>query len=198
MTMEFESHDSGHQLRAESWLPYDRRTVFEFFSDPGNLERLTPPWSQFEILTNLNVEMREGALIDYRMRLRGIPMKWRSEISVWEPPFRFVDRMLRGPYREWVHEHRFEECDGGTLVTDEVHYAVRGGNTLHRLLVRPDLERIFRYRRERVEEELRADLDQAVTPRERARRQFPLRPASAPLPAPSRPRPEGGRGHGAW
>jgi ligand-binding SRPBCC domain-containing protein len=94
--------------------------------------------------------MRPGALIDYRIRVRGVPMRWRSEITAWEPPFRFVDEQRRGPYRLWVHEHRFTPWGSGTLVSDRVRYAVWGGALVRRLLVAPDLQRIFEYRQDRM------------------------------------------------
>jgi ligand-binding SRPBCC domain-containing protein len=112
----------------------------------GNLEALTPPWLNFKILTPLPIDVHEGTLIDYRLRLRGVPVRWRTRISVWQPPYRFVDEQLRGPYRQWIHEHTFEAHQGGTLVRDHVRYAVPFDWLVHRLLVRPDVERIFRYR----------------------------------------------------
>ena len=90
--------------------------------------------------------MAPGTLIDYRLRLHGIPLFWRTEISVWEPPFRFVDQQLRGPYRLWHHLHTFEELDGGTFCRDVVDYAFFGGPLVHRWLVKPDLQRIFEFR----------------------------------------------------
>ena len=133
---------------AEQWLPRPRAEVFPFFADAANLERLTPPWLSFRILTPRPVAMAAGALIDYRLRIRGVPVRWRTRIAVWEPPDRFVDEQLRGPYRLWVHEHTFAERDGGTLCRDEVRYAVPGGALVDRLLVRPDVERIFAWRRQ--------------------------------------------------
>ena len=96
--------------------------------------------------------MKVGALIDYRLRFRGFPIKWRSEILVWEPPHRFVDSQVRGPYRKWVHEHKFVEREGGTLASDRVDYSVLGGSLVNTLLVRRDVERIFTYRRRRLTE----------------------------------------------
>ena len=141
-----------HAFERQTWLdaPLDR--VFAFFSDARNLERLTPPFVGFEILTPTPVEMRVGALIDYRIRLHGLPLRWRSEITAWEPPFRFVDEQRRGPYRQWIHEHRFEARDGGTLVTDTVRYSVLGGALIERLFVRRDIRRIFDYRTARLAE----------------------------------------------
>lgn len=103
------------------------------------------------MLTPQPIAMRPAAVIEYRLRLRGLPVRWRSEITAWEPPFRFVDEQRRGPYRLWIHEHRFEEREGRTLVSDRVRYAVPGGplleGSVNRLFVRPDLDRIFAFRR---------------------------------------------------
>ncbi|MFZ5787076.1 MAG: SRPBCC family protein, partial [Acidobacteriota bacterium] len=135
-------------LTSELVLPRPREEVFPFFADARNLERITPPWLRFRILTPGPIGMREGALIDYRLRIHGVPVRWRTRIAAWEPPFRFVDEQVRGPYRSWVHEHLFDAVDGGTLCRDRVEYAVPGGAVVARLLVRPDTERIFAYRRE--------------------------------------------------
>ena len=137
-----------HTLRFDQFLPVGRATVFPFFTDAGNLERITPPWVRFRILTPGPLTMRAGALIDYRIRLHGLPLRWRTEIAEWEPPFRFVDVQLRGPYRLWHHTHTFVEVGGATLCRDEIFYAVRGGRLVNRLLVQPDIERIFAYRRQ--------------------------------------------------
>lgn len=134
------------------WLPAPREEVFGFFADAGNLEALTPPWLRFRILTPAPVEMREGTLIDYRIRLRGLPMRWRSRISRWEPPHRFVDEQVRGPYRRWRHEHEFIARGEGTLCIDRVEYRVAFDRLVHSWLVGPDLERIFAFRRRRLME----------------------------------------------
>jgi ligand-binding SRPBCC domain-containing protein len=96
--------------------------------------------------------MKAGTLIDYRLRIRGLPVRWQTEITAWQPPHRFVDEQKRGPYRLWVHEHRFESKAGGTLCTDHVRYAVPGGEWVHRLFVRRDVERIFAFRAVRLGE----------------------------------------------
>ena len=106
--------------------------------------------AQLHVLTPDPIPMAVGTTIDYRLAWRGIPLRWRSEIAAWEPPYRFVDRQLRGPYRLWHHEHRFEERDGGTNVVDEVEYAVWGGVVAVNLGVRRDIERIFEFRRARL------------------------------------------------
>lgn len=141
-----------YTLQTEMWLPRDIASVFEFFSDAWRLEDITPPWLHFQVLTPRPAPIQAGTLLDYRLRLHGIPLRWRSEISVWEPPGRFVDRQVRGPYRLWRHEHRFLERDGGTLVQDLVDYSTPGGALLHWLWVRRDLDRIFRFRQARLRE----------------------------------------------
>ena len=142
--------ERGYLLEARAELSRPVVDVFDFFANAHNLESLTPPFLRFEILTPDPIILREGTIIDYRLRLRGIPVSWRSEITAWEPPQRFVDTQLRGPYRWWIHEHRFESADSGTLMTDRVEYGVLGGDIVHRLFVLPDLRRIFDYRAQRV------------------------------------------------
>ena len=139
------------RLEVEFWTPRPLEEVFEYFADAGNLQELTPPWLNFHIETPLPIEMRVGALIDYRLRLRVIPIRWRTLISAWEPPFRFVDEQIRGPYRLWHHEHTFRAVDGGTMIRDRVDYSVPGGWLAHQLFVKRDLERIFRYREETMQ-----------------------------------------------
>lgn len=140
----------AQQLERRIWLPRPRDEVFAFFADAGNLELITPPWLRFEVLTPPPIEMGPGTRIDYRLRLHGLPLRWQSEISAWEPPHRFVDEQRRGPYRLWVHEHTFEARDGGTLAGDRVRYAAPGGPLVNRLFVARDLKRIFDYRHEEL------------------------------------------------
>lgn len=141
-------------LRREQILEAPRERAFEFFSRAGNLEAITPPWLGFRVITPGPVEMAAGTLIDYRLRLHGMPVRWRSRIEEWDPPRRFVDRQIRGPYALWHHTHRFEEAGGGrTTMTDIVRYAHRLGplgSLAERVLVRRDLERIFDFRREAI------------------------------------------------
>lgn len=138
-------------MKSEVWLPKPLDEVFPFFAEARNLGVLTPRWLAFEVLPGGPAAMAEGVLIDYRLRLRGLPIRWRSEITKWQPPNVFVDEQRRGPYRMWVHEHRFREVDGKTLAEDFVRYAVPGGWLADRLLVRRDLSKIFRYRRDKLE-----------------------------------------------
>jgi len=143
----------GFVLEASQALPRPPADVFPFFADARNLERITPPWLRFRIRTPMPIEMHVGALIEYSLRLRGVPIGWRTEITAWNPPVRFVDEQQRGPYRWWVHEHRFEPIEGGTLATDRVEYGVPGGRLANRLLVGRDLARIFEYRQAVLREE---------------------------------------------
>ncbi|MFM8231207.1 MAG: SRPBCC family protein, partial [Chthoniobacterales bacterium] len=136
------------EFQCELWLPLPPDELFPFFADAGNLDAITPPWLHFRIVTPRPIEMRAGALIDYKLRVRGVPLRWRTLIREWNPPHSFVDEQIRGPYRQWVHRHTFEPKDGGTLARDIVHYAVPFDFIAHRLLVRPDIEKIFAYRQE--------------------------------------------------
>ena len=138
------------ELNREFWLPRPIAEIFPFFANPANLETLTPPWLKFQILTPRPLEISVGTLIDYRLRVRGFPMRWQSEITAWEPPFCFIDEQRRGPYRLWQHDHRFIEKDCGTAIIDTVRYAVPFDFLTHRLLVRPDLERIFDFRAQKL------------------------------------------------
>lgn len=146
----FDDPTEGYRLHAEMVVPLGRAEVFDFFADAQQLERITPPWLNFNILTPMPIEMGQGALLDYKIRLHYIPIYWRTRICTWEPNVRFVDEQLRGPYKRWYHEHTFEDVDGGTLVRDDVHYIPRGGSLLHRWMVRPDLEKIFQFRQDRL------------------------------------------------
>lgn len=141
-----------YQLQTQVWLPRPRHEVFPFFAEAGNLEVITPSWLRFEVLTPAPITMRVGALIDYRIRVHGFPVWWRTEIAEWQPPERFVDVQLRGPYRLWHHTHEFHERDEGTLCLDHVRYRPRGGAVIQWLFVRRDVERIFEYRQQRLQE----------------------------------------------
>lgn len=137
-----------HEFKTEVWLPLPPSELFPFFAEASNLNLITPEWLHFHIVSPSPIVMGAGTLIDYRLRVRGIPMRWRTRIIAWEPPHRFVDEQMRGPYRQWIHEHRFLERDGGTLVQDSVRYSVWLDFLVHRFLVRGDIERIFSARSE--------------------------------------------------
>ena len=139
-----------HVLERRQRLPVPAERAFAFFSDARNLEAITPPWLRFRVLTPGAIEMREGALIDYRLRLHGMPLTWRTRIAVWEPPHRFVDVQLRGPYALWEHTHSFApDGEDAVVIADRVRYALpfgRLGELARRRFVRRDLERIFDHR----------------------------------------------------
>ena len=126
--------------------------VFAFFGDPKNLEAITPPWLSFRIRDSSDDPLREGSHIRYRLKVRGFPMNWTSLLSTWDPPHRFVDEQVKGPYRVWHHTHTFEAVEGGTLIRDQVEYAMFGGRLINELFVARDLNRVFDYRTARLEE----------------------------------------------
>ena len=130
--------------------------VYEFFSDPGNLQELTPPWLDFRVVGSSTEGVEGGTTIDYRLKMRGLPIRWRSLISEWDPPRSFVDEQLKGPYRVWHHTHTFLETEEGVRVGDKVRYAVPGGplfeGLVERLFVGPDVKKIFDYRMKRLGE----------------------------------------------
>ena len=143
-----------HTLRREQWIPRPLDEVFAFFSDARNLEELTPPWLGFRILTTGPILIAAGKRIRYRLAWRGLPVTWTTQIRRWDPPFRFIDVQLSGPYRLWHHTHRFETRDGGTRMTDVVRYRLPFGmigRAVHALKVRRDVEQIFDYRFKRID-----------------------------------------------
>ena len=138
-----------YRLEREQLVRRPVDEVFEFFARATNLEQITPPWLRFQVLTPEPIAMDTGTLIDYRLRVRGVPLSWRSRIDDWRENERFVDRQLRGPYRLWHHTHEFEPAGNGTLVRDRVDYALPFGplgEVAHRVVVERDLGRIFDYR----------------------------------------------------
>jgi ligand-binding SRPBCC domain-containing protein len=144
-----------HVLQREQRLDLPPERVFPFFADASHLEAITPPLLRFRVVTPAPIEMREGAFIQYALRLRGLPIRWDTLIQSWEPPHRFVDVQVRGPYRLWHHTHELEPLDGGaaTLMRDTVRYSLgfgELGELAHRLLVRRDLDAIFDFRERRV------------------------------------------------
>ena len=148
---------SYHTLRREQRLPGTPEEVFPFFADAGNLEAITPPLLRFTIVTPRPIEMRVGAIIEYRLRVHGLPVRWLTRIEEWAPGERFVDQQLAGPYALWHHTHEFEpDGAGGTLMRDTVRWALPNWplGELARPLVRRDLDRIFSFRRDEVERRL--------------------------------------------
>ncbi len=140
-----------HLLKKEILVSSSLDKVFEFFSDPFNLEKLTPDFLNFKILTPKPIEMKKGLFIDYQIRLYRFPMRWKTEITAWNPPYRFVDEQKKGPYRLWVHEHTFEEVNGMVAIRDKVEYAVWGGKLTQKFFVEKNLKKIFDYRHEVIQ-----------------------------------------------
>jgi ligand-binding SRPBCC domain-containing protein len=143
-----------HRLERLCVIQAPTSRVFEFFSAAENLEFLTPPFLGFRILTPLPIEMKQGRLIEYRISLGGLPMRWLTEIAEWSPNERFVDLQLRGPYRYWHHLHEFREVPGGTEMRDVVDYELPLGplgSLAHLLLVKRMLARIFDYRTQAIQ-----------------------------------------------
>jgi ligand-binding SRPBCC domain-containing protein len=141
-----------HTLTTSMSLPLARDQVFAFFAEATNLERITPPELGFEIVTPQPIHLSEGTCIEYRLHLFGIPFTWQTEIQRWNPPEAFVDIQRRGPYKHWVHTHRFREEQGTTIIEDEIQYALPYAplGELVSPLVRLQLRRIFRYRQRAI------------------------------------------------
>jgi ligand-binding SRPBCC domain-containing protein len=159
-----------HVLRREQRLPAPPEAVFPFFADARNLEAITPPLLRFRLLTPEPVEMGVGTFLQYALRLRGVAVRWDTLIQAWEPPHRFVDVQVRGPYRLWHHTHELLAPDGGsgTLMRDTVRYAIGFGalgEVARRAVVARDLDTIFAYRAERVPELLAARSGAPLTSR---------------------------------
>jgi ligand-binding SRPBCC domain-containing protein len=128
-------------------------TVFEFFCKAENLQKLTLPSLNFKILNDLPIEMKKGAFIDYQIKLYGIPVKWKTEITAWNPPFEFEDTQLKGPYKLWRHSHMFKSLGDKTEMTDIVKYNPKGwpfNSLLNKFFVRSEIEKIFNYREQKI------------------------------------------------
>jgi ligand-binding SRPBCC domain-containing protein len=149
-----------HLLERNQRVEVPVEQAFAFYGDDRNLEPLTPPWLHFAVTSPRPVTMCGGTLLEYRLRLHGVPIHWRTRIDTWEPPHRFTDFQEKGPYALWEHTHLFEpEGDGATVIRDRVRYAIPFGPLgalAHRTFVRRDLERIFDYRRDAIAERLGA------------------------------------------
>ncbi len=141
-----------YRLQAAVLLPKPLEETFAFFADAHNLEKITPAWLRFHVVTPRPIAMHVGARIDYKLKVRRLPIRWQSEITAWRPPHRFTDEQRKGPYRLWIHEHAFRQVDGQTLAEDSVRYAVPGSGSVHWLAVKRDVERIFAYRKLKLRE----------------------------------------------
>jgi len=140
-----------HTLRRDQMVPRPLHEVFEFFSDAGNLQEITPAYLDFRILTPRPIEIKRGTLLDYRLKWHGLPIRWQTRILEWNPPYGFVDLQLKGPYKLWRHTHSFEAVEGGTHMLDIVNYELPFGPlgaVAHAIKVRRDVEGIFDYRQE--------------------------------------------------
>lgn len=143
-----------YELHHRQWVPRAPEQVFEFFSAAENLEQLTPAFLKFQI-TRTPPRLETGAQIEYKLRVHGFPFRWLTVIDNWDPPRMFVDVQAKGPYKLWVHTHRFWSENGGTQIEDYVRYALPFGvlgAMAHAMIVRRDVERIFRYREQRIRE----------------------------------------------
>lgn len=141
-----------YEFTQETIIQHPIDEVFAFFSNAENLERITPPFLGFRILTPKPIQMAEGTLIDYKLRIHGIPIRWRTHISEWNPPHAFTDEQLKGPYQQWIHRHSFESIDGGTAtrMRDHVRYSIFAGKLVH-FMVKKDIQGIFEHRTQVME-----------------------------------------------
>ncbi len=155
-----------HILTRKLTLDLPIKKVFDFFADAKNLERITPPELNFKILTPQPIDIKKGALIDYQLKLRGLPLTWKTIISTWNPPHVFVDEALQSPYKQWIHCHTFTEIsENQTLIEDEVKYRLPLeplGDLAH-WFVRRELDYIFDYRQKAVKEILQPEDKAAKT-----------------------------------
>lgn len=146
VTIRKRTEHGDYELISDQWFPQPKEELFPFFGDATNLEKITPDMLQFKVLTPSPIEMKPGTLIDYKLKVHGIPIRWRTEIEIWEPPVRFVDNQIKGPYRLWHHTHTFEDKNGGTLMRDRVLYRPPLGALANRLIVQRDVQKIFENR----------------------------------------------------
>ena len=143
-----------YELNFTQLIARPRPEVFAFFSDIQNLERITPPWLHFKILTPLPFEIEAGSIIDYRLKLSGVPFQWQTKIEEFQPNDFFTDTQAKGPYRYWHHLHRFTDVEGGTLIEDRIQYRLWGGPLswpVNRLFVRRSLKKVFAFRQETLD-----------------------------------------------
>lgn len=142
------------RYETQQWIAKPLAEVWPFFCDETNLERLTPPWLKFRVVSKSTQRLQEGTVINYALRLHGLPIRWQSRIENWQPPFQFVDTQIKGPYAVWHHTHQFEDHGSRTLALDIIRFELPFG-FLGRLLnpwVRRDVERIFTYRQTALRE----------------------------------------------
>jgi len=150
MNINIYKFENEFRLTTELLLPRSIDELFPFFAEAKNLELLTPAFLNFKVANPAAIEMKVGAVINYNLRIHRLPIRWKSLISLWEPPHQFVDEQLQGPYRYWIHRHSFEGLGNKTLVRDLVRYQVFGGSLVHDLFIKPDLIKIFTFRQEQL------------------------------------------------
>ena len=142
-----------YEINTTQFIAKPLEMVFDFFSKPENLEHITPSYLKFNLQTPSPVIMKIGQIIDYKIKLKGIPLRWRSQITSYDPPYHFVDEQIRGPYALWQHTHTFKEKNGTTLIEDHILYKIPFGiigSAANSLFVKKDLTRIFQYRKEKI------------------------------------------------
>jgi ligand-binding SRPBCC domain-containing protein len=142
-----------YTLMFRQQVPRGLQEVFSFFAQAENLQIITPAWLGFRIVSVTPAPIRQGSMIRYKLRVHGIPLRWTSQIVEWDPPHRFVDLQLRGPYKLWRHEHRFEAFASGTRITDVVTLALPLGllgDLAYKLKVRSDVQEIFAFREAKI------------------------------------------------
>ena len=131
--------------------------VFEFFQKPENLALVTPSWIDFKMKSKPPLVMKEGAEFEYTIKLYGIPVNWKTRIAKYSPPNIFIDEQLNGPYKIWIHTHKFQQVDGFVIMEDNVDYDLRGGilkGIIHKLFVKNSVKKIFDYRKKAIEKEV--------------------------------------------
>lgn len=146
------------KFETSQFVPRPLPEVFDFFSDPKNLEKITPPFLNFRIVAMSTPEIQQGSIIDYQLKIHGVPAKWKTLIEKWEPNSEFVDTQLKGPYKLWHHTHRFEAVAGGTMIFDRVNFRLPFGfigALIAGAFVQNDVKEIFAYRRKVIAETFR-------------------------------------------
>ena len=147
-----------YELKVKQFIKLPIEEVFNYFSNPANLQKITPTYLNFRIKNQLPLRMNKGQLFEYQLRVRGIPINWKSLISSYNPPYSFVDEQIKGPYSSWHHTHTFKEENGGTSIFDEVKYSLPLGfigGIINSIWVKRDLDSIFKYRRKMIEKTLK-------------------------------------------
>lgn len=147
-----EPFKDGHFFYSvKQFVPENIESVFKFFAGPENLEKVTPTFLNFHLESLSTPEIESGTVINYKLNFKGLPMKWKAQITSWNPPHSFEDMQLSGPYSVWLHTHRFEKLGQGTLISDEVRYKLPLGflgQLVASTFVQNDVEKIFKFRRE--------------------------------------------------